>query len=146
MLAIRLGHRLVVSMRSFLSIDTYTSVTQVGKQPLHHSPEEPTIDSRTISSILAMGCRDESETIPADDDGYTVLDISALPAGDRAARRCTLCLEERTSTCATECGHLFCWSCIFGWGREKVLASYNATTRSLIVTFSSLNVPFVGNH
>lgn len=57
---------------------------------------------------------------PAEEDERTMLDVVSLPPAVRASRICTLCLEERTDTCSTECGHLFCWSCIVGWGREKV--------------------------
>ncbi|KAF8490711.1 Pex12 amino terminal region-domain-containing protein [Gautieria morchelliformis] len=120
MLAIRLTYRLIVSVRSLLSIDTSTSISKLGKRPMHRtSPEEPTIDARAVSSILATVSVDEGDTIPAEEDEHTALYISALSTEDRDTRRCTLCLEERTSTCATECGHLFCWTCIFGWGREK---------------------------
>ncbi|KAF3764825.1 hypothetical protein M406DRAFT_239657, partial [Cryphonectria parasitica EP155] len=34
-------------------------------------------------------------------------------------RKCTLCLEELKDPAATGCGHVFCWTCIGDWVREK---------------------------
>jgi len=45
-------------------------------------------------------------------------DIMAWIKG-RQQRKCTLCLEELRDPAATQCGHVFCWTCIGDWVREK---------------------------
>ena len=37
----------------------------------------------------------------------------------RQQRKCTLCLEEMEDPSVTTCGHVFCWTCISDWCREK---------------------------
>ncbi|KAI9668174.1 MAG: peroxisome biogenesis factor 10 [Bathelium mastoideum] len=39
--------------------------------------------------------------------------------GTRQQRKCTLCLEEMQDPSVTTCGHVFCWTCITDWCREK---------------------------
>ena len=78
------------------------------------------IDDIPLDYILANAERRNESSLSAEDDKLTVLDFKTIPAELRVGRNCTLCLEERTQSCATECGHLFCWPCIVGWGREKV--------------------------
>lgn len=41
------------------------------------------------------------------------------PAKSENIPKCILCLEERHNTCATICGHLFCWPCIMDWLDQK---------------------------
>jgi peroxin-10 len=77
------------------------------------------IDDRLVSTMLESVDPESTPAKPAEEDENTILDVSSIPASVRAGRTCTLCLEERTDSCATECGHLFCWSCVVGWGREK---------------------------
>ncbi|KAF3916780.1 hypothetical protein ABW20_dc0108164 [Dactylellina cionopaga] len=42
----------------------------------------------------------------------------AFVQGD-IARKCTLCLESMKDPALTPCGHMFCWSCITEWCRNK---------------------------
>ncbi|KAF8887782.1 Pex12 amino terminal region-domain-containing protein [Infundibulicybe gibba] len=77
------------------------------------------LDDRSVSTILGPDSASSDVATPAEEDKRTMLDVAAIPGALRAGRSCTLCLEERTDSCATECGHLFCWGCIVGWGREK---------------------------
>ena len=37
----------------------------------------------------------------------------------RQLRKCTLCLEEMRDPSVTTCGHVFCWTCIGDWIKEK---------------------------
>lgn len=46
-----------------------------------------------------------------------------LESSSTSMLRCTLCMDERQphkgTSAATECGHVFDWSCIMSWLREK---------------------------
>ena len=43
--------------------------------------------------------------------------MSWIPAGQQS--KCTLCLEPLKDPSVTTCGHVFCWTCIQDWVREK---------------------------
>lgn len=77
------------------------------------------IDEKPVSELLDLDPANEPAK-SAEEDERTMLDVTVIPEAARAGRSCTLCLEERTDSCSTECGHLFCWNCIMNWGREKV--------------------------
>ena len=51
---------------------------------------------------------------------YELKDLGKLGWIDgKQQRKCTLCLEELKDPSVTTCGHVFCWSCIADWIREK---------------------------
>lgn len=119
LLGVRLLHRLAKFIRTYL-----TSVAPPSRhkevEESGHSTEEVYLDEQPISKLLATS-EQESDLAPrAEDDERSYIDMAQVSSPIRASRQCTLCLEERTASCATECGHLFCWNCIYGWGREKV--------------------------
>jgi peroxin-10 len=63
------------------------------------------------------------------------------PEPPHRSRTCPLCLEERTASAITECGHVFCWFCISEWMREKVGLTQPFTIISDFVSLSP-SVPF----
>jgi peroxin-10 len=119
LLGVRLLHRLVVFLRRNVAAEPIAK----GKQRESNNTQETFLDERPVSMFLGPIDPEGEPAKPAEEDERTMLDISSIPDALRASRNCTLCLEERTDSCATECGHLFCWSCIVGWGREKVRRS-----------------------
>jgi peroxin-10 len=115
MIGVRLLYRLIKFIRE-RNQEKVSERSQGKRKP----SREIYLDDRPVSSLLDE--KPESEPAkPAEEDEGTALDISSIPPAVRQSRNCTLCLEERTDSCATECGHMFCWNCIVGWGREKVL-------------------------
>ncbi|EIW64994.1 peroxisome assembly protein per8 [Trametes versicolor FP-101664 SS1] len=119
LLGVRLIHRALnyLRARSALS-DAGVPEDEKGRRNMD-GEDDIFIDDRRVSTMLEAASRDDAPSVPAEEDEETVLDVSKIPSELRAGRNCTLCLEERTNSCATECGHLFCWNCIVGWGREK---------------------------
>ncbi|KAG8934900.1 peroxisome biogenesis factor 10 [Tulasnella sp. 419] len=82
---------------------------------------EPHIDSEPVSAMIARSKATETEegSEDRDNDPDSYLDLVELDQSQRSSRRCALCLEQRRSTTVTECGHLFCWTCVVSWSREK---------------------------
>ncbi|EPQ61390.1 hypothetical protein GLOTRDRAFT_102715 [Gloeophyllum trabeum ATCC 11539] len=119
LLGVRLMHRLFTSLRALrASREAKTTAGHKSKQSVD-ALNEAFIDDRAVSTMLGPSDPEGKPVVPAEEDDRTVLDMAAIPEELRTGRNCTLCLEERTASCATECGHLFCWDCIVGWGREK---------------------------
>jgi peroxin-10 len=120
LILVRLGYRLLNYLRSH-SHQRAPSVADE-KSPGNNNPGEPRLDDRPISTLLNYDPEaDLASSASSDEKGQlTVLNLETAPASIRAGRMCTLCLEERTATCVTECGHLFDWNCIYSWGRERV--------------------------
>ncbi|KAL5535276.1 DYN1_2 [Sanghuangporus sanghuang] len=140
LIIIRLLHRLSTAIRELRRtyIKESSQTSEKGKQAIQPpSLTEASMDGVPISEVLENTPDESSAPIPAEEDENTVLDFAQIPEHVRARRNCTLCLEERTSSCATECGHLFCWPCIIGWGREKVFAPSNSSTAAAVtfITF-----------
>ncbi|KAI6136952.1 hypothetical protein F5141DRAFT_1185798 [Pisolithus sp. B1] len=100
LIVIRLLYRLVAYLQNRVAPE------QSAKTRVADGAHEMFIDDRPVSTMLDAGDLDAQHTKSPEDDQNTVLDISSLPPRVRAARTCTLCLEERTDSCATECGHL----------------------------------------
>ncbi|TFK57577.1 hypothetical protein OE88DRAFT_1709777 [Heliocybe sulcata] len=118
LLAVRLLYRGITSIRALRASESKSTAAAKGKQSVD-ALNEAFIDDRAVSTMLGPIDPDSKPVLPAEEDDRTVLDMATIPAELRSGRNCTLCLEERTASCATECGHLFCWDCIVGWGREK---------------------------
>ncbi|KAI0344102.1 hypothetical protein BDW22DRAFT_1355393 [Trametopsis cervina] len=115
LLGVRLLHRLITFIQSMRSADERTP----GEKRHTDDSHETYVDDKPVSSMLGPHNLDDQPVVPAEEDDRTLLDVTQIPSSIRAGRSCTLCLEERTASCATECGHMFCWNCIVGWGREK---------------------------
>lgn len=60
---------------------------------------------------------------PDDDRDHPRVDLTDRTTlawlNSRASRKCTLCLEVLKDPSVTTCGHVFCWSCVQDWCREK---------------------------
>jgi peroxin-10 len=60
-----------------------------------------------------------THTPVSDKPRYELDDEETMGWIGEASRKCTLCLEEMKDPSVTTCGHVFCWTCIGDWAREK---------------------------
>lgn len=87
----------------------YTSFT--GKSMVLHSPS---------GGLSPKGISFTTQTPILDHPRYTLADegtMDWIPNGQQ--RKCTLCLEPFRDPSVTSCGHVFCWTCVQDWVKEK---------------------------
>lgn len=87
---------------------------------------DPTVeDSLASARILTQGFRTNFETITETPilnakARYDLQDPGMMAwIQGRQQRKCTLCLDPMKDPSVTTCGHVFCWTCIGDWVREK---------------------------
>ncbi|QLL30835.1 hypothetical protein HG536_0A06500 [Torulaspora globosa] len=63
-------------------------------------------------------------------------DESQLPYIPKASRTCILCLSVMMDPSCAPCGHIFCWTCILNWTRERPecpLCRQNCKTQQVLL-------------
>ena len=82
--------------------------------PLHLESESASADASRSRLELS------THTLMLEQPRYALKDTDKLGwIQSTQQRKCTLCLEELKDPSATTCGHVFCWSCIADWIKEK---------------------------
>lgn len=80
------------------------------------------LESFPVTHHLPPGLPRTTHTplLPPDTYHYALFEpevMAWIPAGQQ--RKCTLCLDFLKDPSSTTCGHVFCWTCIQDWVREK---------------------------
>lgn len=105
-----------------------------------HDDDDPSSNPRDYSSLpppgrtvpLAYPSSASSSLLPSSTSSRSPsnntistaqLQAAPLESSSTSMLRCTLCMDERQphkgTSAVTECGHVFDWSCIMNWLREK---------------------------
>ncbi|KAF7513685.1 hypothetical protein GJ744_007736 [Endocarpon pusillum] len=83
-------------------------------------PVRSTLEGNFTPQNLPRGLPQTTQTPMLDHPRYdlsTPNTMSWIPAGQQS--KCTLCLEPFRDPSVNTCGHVFCWTCIQDWIKEK---------------------------
>ncbi|KAH7391716.1 Pex12 amino terminal region-domain-containing protein [Pyrenochaeta sp. MPI-SDFR-AT-0127] len=75
--------------------------------------------SAALPTTPASDLQKWTNTPPADKPRYELTNEETMGWISGGTRKCTLCLDEMKDPSVTTCGHVFCWTCISDWAREK---------------------------
>jgi peroxin-10 len=76
-------------------------------------------DASTSTTTPPTELQKWTNTPTAEKPRYELNDDETMAWIGENNRKCTLCLEGMKDPSVTTCGHVFCWTCISDWAREK---------------------------
>lgn len=130
LLVVQMAVQGILHARSIFSNPTPSFASHTEKPESHMSGPTtpvPAVNSKTRIALtthtpLSQRPPTQKNLSTADDDAawYDLSNSSTLEWIQPAQqRKCTLCLEPMRDPSVTTCGHIFCWTCILDWVKEK---------------------------
>ncbi|ORY12099.1 Pex12 amino terminal region-domain-containing protein [Clohesyomyces aquaticus] len=92
---------------------------EVSLDPNAYSANNALLFDATQPSSTPSDLQKWTHTPLTDKPRYELSDEGTMAWIAGGNRKCTLCLEEMKDPSVTTCGHVFCWTCISDWAREK---------------------------
>ncbi|KAA8642115.1 hypothetical protein EYZ11_001190 [Aspergillus tanneri] len=110
---------LQIAVQSILHIQKVGLCLQQEEQSIQSGSAD--LKSQDGSLIHSIDNPSSLPLLPATDARYDLTEdpnaIPWIPSGQQS--KCTLCLELFKDPSVTTCGHIFCWTCVRDWVREK---------------------------
>ncbi|KAF2842946.1 hypothetical protein M501DRAFT_1005655 [Patellaria atrata CBS 101060] len=128
---------LQIAVQGYLHLHQTVTVanasSQAGSSAVLDHGVEVSLDPNAYSSNNALlfettgtrgdkleGLEKVTHTAALEEPRYRLQDAETMQwINGRQQRKCTLCLDEMKDPSVTTCGHVFCWTCIGDWCREK---------------------------